>query len=808
MKNASSLFFVWMVLFCLLLSRPSCFGLVLSQDGKTGYEIVCASDLSASEVLSARELSGYLQRITGAEFPVIESAEKAESVEHGRIFVGFRSPDDQREMASYERRVKSLGQDIYLAGDGRDGDAFAVYDFLEQFLGCKFYTMRGVELIPANASPSWDALDYSIVPSFPAAYLSAGTWALNMDEVSAFERRARIYIVKAGLPRIGPDYSHVPGKLIPPGEKYKKQTGLWKPYRISVNDAYFGEHPEYFALNPQGKRVADRQLCYSNPEVRALMDAKLEQIIREEYQGGEVYLRCDLNDDNGFDGKTICCCDECMKLVQKYDSPAGPYWDYFLELAQRYEQEHPEIVLVTTAYHTTEKPPVGVARMPRNILMRFCPLNKDYMKPYDAPSNSRIIQRLNQWNALNARVKIQLYPSVYPRVTTILPLVANLRQLAQNLRIAYQYGVVGIDGEQGFPWHNVNGFNEIRQYMLSKLLNDVTLDENSVIADAMHFLYGAAGEKMIAFWQELEDLEASEKVGLMYTGHCPGTFSYLTEENLLRWSHDFDEMEALVANDKGRLNAVRDARVSLDEAILSVNFRLSKRPEFAPKELSQRIHREIARSFEERPHREGVLDWKKFSTYVLDQRLANGAEYFEASCNTPKPFEGSLQGFQGKVLRALPTRLLSSQTSEIHHLVPDADAPLGYAMKCNRLKLPKAKFMTMVYYEPSSDRFFAVMNNRVEIPMEELEAHRGVYRTYYVASTRLWPQCSLSLFHVDDGGLVPLGQFFDSNQPLAEYDMHVTIKVDEEGALWIAQVVLVRRNAPPQPQKIIPAPAG
>ena len=91
-----------------------------------------------------------------------------------------------------------------------------------------------------------------------------------------------------------------------------------------MKEEWFDSHPEYFALDSKGKRVPDRQLCYSNPELRKLFDSKLEEIIRKEYKGGRAYMRCDLNDSNGFDGKTLCFCPGCMKLVEKYRSPAGP----------------------------------------------------------------------------------------------------------------------------------------------------------------------------------------------------------------------------------------------------------------------------------------------------------------------------------------------------------------------------------------------------------------------------------------------------------------------------------------------------
>ena len=806
-----NIFIISKLLILLILFFPTLLlsEIILADKGLTDYRIVYSSSVSQGRI-SATELSEYLCRITGAAFPVEESASNQPSADGKCIFIGWPAPGDEIPPASGERRIKSCEGSIYLYGNGIDGDTFAVYDFLEYFLDCHFYTARGIERIPQNSSPNWTTLDKSVIPSFHAPHLYSGTWALAPEPLERFSRKARTFILHSGVTEIGPSYYHVPGKLIPPGEKYQEQVSVWTPYRISAGESYFEDHPEYFAMNPQGKRVPNRQLCYSHPELRKLFTAKLEQIVQEEYHGGPAFQWCDLNDNNGFEGKTICCCPECMKLVKKYRSPAGPYWDYLLEVSRHYQEKYPSITLITTAYLATEKPPEGIAEMPQNVLVKFCPLNKNFMKPYDHPSNQRIVERLQQWNAIHAQLSVQLYPSVYPRFTSILPLNANLRQLAQNLRVCHQHGVKYIEAEQGYPWHNVNAFNEIRQYMLCKLFNDITLDENELIKDAMRELYGSAAPMMIRYWQELEELEAKESGGLTWNG-CPfGIFTYLTPENLLRWNHDFDEMERLVADDSPRLNAVRDARVNLDETLLSVHERLPALPEFAPALLAERVRREVSRAFDERPRKPEVKNWESFRKYVLDQRFANGIDYFLALAQTPRPLTGTLAQLPLEAIhRILPIRLIGSENSHIHHLQPDKDAPFGVALKSNRKNLEKLRVIVACFAEPSGDKFYARLHDTREIPRAELEAHTGQYRTYYIGSTRLWPQCYLSTHFLDLGGMFPIGQFFRPDAPLVEYDLHLAVKLDAEGELWIGELILAPRHDAPRPQNITPAsPAG
>ena len=794
---------IWLFTVMLVAAATLRAGVVLAEGGRTAYSVEVRNEAAPSEVAAAQDLAKYLSQITGAKFAVGGGGGK-------RLRIGTKAPDDGKPLRQHERRVRSYDGDLYFYGDGPNGAAFAVYDFLEKFLDCRWYTLRGRERIPVNPRPAFDEVNFSLVPSFLDPYIFSGTWGIDPRLTDDFARRSRISITKRGIVQIGPDYAHVPGKLVPPGAQYKKHVFLWKPYKDCENEAWFATHPEYFSMDQQGKRVPDIQLCYSNPELRRLLDEKYDKIIREEYQGGGAYLRCDLNDNPGFSGKTLCYCPGCMKLVEKYQSAAGPYWDYALALCARLGKTHPGIRLVNITYLTTEKYPEPVKRMPDNFVLCFCPLNKNYLKPYDHVTNRQLYQRLAEWCKHSGNVWVQLYPAVYPRSTSILPLCANLRQLARNIRVCRDLGVANINLEQGYPWYNVNAFNEMREYMLAKLLNDASLDENAVIDEFIRDNYGKAAALMKKYWQELEELEAREKTGLNWTGLNFGTFSYLTRDNLVRWSRSFDEMEALTEDDPAAHQAVREARTNLDETLLSVIGRLPKTPEFAPERLAERAKSGIF------PALRKFTEWKtgeareRLVKYIADLRIANGVEFFLALSRTPRPLPaGAKRQYAGKCLRMLPTRMLSSQTSHIYHVVPDDRAAFGVALKSNRDKLPaEFRFPTLVTFRPSGERFYVILHNAKFIKREELEKHRGEYRLYHVGTTRLFPQCRLSLHSVDAGGMTILGQFFDPKDPERGYDVYVSLKLDDAGALWLGEVVLMETGAPCRGQTVIPAAAA
>ena len=781
--------------------------IVLAENGKSDYRIAARPTENEMEKLAVADLAKYLKQITGADFT-------GKDAKHA-IYIGKCAPSDQTPLKANERRVREDHGDLYLYGEGPYGNSFAVYDFLEEFLGCRWYTLRGKEKIPKNPSPVLKELNFSRVPSFHHPFIYSGAYIPAKELLRDYARRNRIFAHADGIVKIGPRYGHVPGQLIPPGRKYKKQVYLWKPYKYFRKEEWFDRHPEFFAMAPSGKRVPDVQLCYSNPELRKLFESKLEKIVDKEYKGGTAYIRCDLNDNNGFGGRTICCCENCMALVEKYRSPAGPYWDFVLDLCARWKTKHPGVVIANSAYRVTARIP-AIERIPANLAVSYAPLGKNFNKPYDHPTNRGVCSNIGKWGAVCDNLWIQLYPSVYPRATTALPLLANLRQLTQNLRVCKKLGVKKINLEQGHDWSVLGGFNDLRQYLLARMLNNVELDENQLIEEAMRDIYGKAAELMIAYWKELEELEAKEEIGLQWDGLNYGTFSYLTKENLVRWSRAFDQMEALVADDPESLRYVRDARFNLDEAILSVWHRMPETPEFDRSRVYERAKRNYIDGIDSlfaagSSDKRDKSDIAKLRKSLCTRFLGNGLEYLYAVSGTPGPLPPGLEReYPGPIHRVLPHRRLAHLTETKIQLSIDPKAAYSVALKSNRgkWKNPDLFFRVMFVFQPTGGKTRNILfNDAAVIDFAEVQKHPGEYRLYFFGRTRLYPQSLIYMGALDRLGWVLTGQCWDPKHPDAEYDVYLSVKVDDDGVLWFGEAVLcgTGRDCPEQKEVDISA---
>ena len=166
--------------------------LTLAENGKSTYTIGYDAENKDPVFRAAlKDLSGHLRQITGAYIPLAWQAGGP------RIIVGKRAPGDEAPFTGVrERRIRSVGKDIYIYGDGRFGTIGAVYDFLEKFCGCRWFgPWEGDTFIPAKPTLAFDPIDYRHAPSFHSLELGAA-WpaARHHPGIRDYLRRNRCFL--------------------------------------------------------------------------------------------------------------------------------------------------------------------------------------------------------------------------------------------------------------------------------------------------------------------------------------------------------------------------------------------------------------------------------------------------------------------------------------------------------------------------------------------------------------------------------------------------------------------------------------
>ncbi len=516
--------------------------LSLARDGKSDTVIVVAADAIAPEQTAARELQAFLRQVTGAELPIRPEAEVP--ADAAQIVVGpsarFRAlaPDVDLDALGRDGIVlRTAGSRLLLAGGRPRGTLYAVYTFLEDVAGCRWWTSTE-STIPRRPTLEVPALNLVYAPRLQcreAFYRDAfeGVFAARSKCNGHFERVSPEY---GGHYRIL-GWCHTFSQLVPP-------------------DKHFAQHPEWFS-EVGGKRVGDgAQLCLTNPEVRAELTRQALAWIRKEPDAGMISIA-----QNDCGGR--CECAPCRALEEKEGGPAGPLLHFVNAVAEEIETEYPGFLVETLAYQYTRKPPLQV-RPRRNVVVRLCSIECSFVHPMDkGEENKSFREDVEGWSKIAPRLYIWNYVTNFANYLLPHP---NVRQLANHLRFFAAHNAIGLF-EQGDAGSGCGDFVELRAWLLSRLMWDPSRDEKALIREFLEGYYGPAAPALQAYLDVMHD--AVERAGTRLGCYASDTSSWLKAEEIERATETFARAEKAVAGDAVLAKRVRRARLPLDLAWLN-----------------------------------------------------------------------------------------------------------------------------------------------------------------------------------------------------------------------------------------------
>lgn len=484
MKRFLCLLFSVVMLFTLLTpafaAQPS---LTLASGGETDYRIVVAQDAAAAEQTAADTLADYLGQITGAAFPVVTDTEPAEAKE---LVVGEtnRGPGfDKGDWDDDAVRLLIDGQTLFLTGGSPRGTLYAVYTFLEDWLGCRWFTHdltvtpeQPVLTVPAD-------VDYFYEPPFQLRQTYWMFSTMYPDYCAAH----KLHGVMAGLPEsMG-------------GGRYELAISGVHTLQQFVPQTLFAEHPEYFGCDENGERQPNRQPCLRNEDVFRLAVAWAKQY----FAGDHVILSVSQNDNQDF-----CRCDACRAFNAAHGGvDSAALLDFVNRVAAEVKQDYPDAQLETLAYQNSLTPPADMT-VADNVVIRLCPISTCVLHGLDdpsCPSNARFNNALTGWSEMTDRIYIWDYSTDFQYFYALYPNVTALQGRYQYYR---DRNVVSIFDHGCGDGIVAGEFHELRTYLVCKLLWDPDTDVERHMREFCEAYYGAAAGDVLAF---LKDYEKSVK---------------------------------------------------------------------------------------------------------------------------------------------------------------------------------------------------------------------------------------------------------------------------------------------------------
>jgi hypothetical protein len=447
----------------------------LFSEAKSDYRITLGAEASESEKWAAGELQHWIREISGAEIPI---GEMKIQYPGPQIYIGYndlvkeKTGNDVPSDSDESFRYCSKGPDIFIFGGKMRGSMYGVMAFLENELGCRWYT-PGVAVIPVKKDLVFNRFDHS---EKPGVRVRNDFYFEAFDPVWAARNRMNGSM----------DSRQQPGGV----ESY---WGVHTFYPLMPPEEFFNDHPEYYSMI-DGKRTYDHsQLCLSNPDVLKIIKERIKRTMRE----NPGYLIYDVSQNDWYNP---CQCEKCQAIVKSEGSESGIVIWFVNQVAESIEKEFPDKYIGTLAYQYTRTPPKNIH--PRNnVVVRLCSIECCFAHDFkNCPENQSFILDLQKWSAISPHMYIWDYVVNFNHYIMPYP---NFNVLQPNIQTFRENNSIGIM-EQAAYQSRGGEFSELRAYLISKLLWNPDCNVENVIDDFMYGYYGRSGKYIRQYFNLLQ----------------------------------------------------------------------------------------------------------------------------------------------------------------------------------------------------------------------------------------------------------------------------------------------------------------
>lgn len=455
-----------LLLACGLCLQTSLYSAELAKDGQAGWQIVLPDEPTIVEKIAARELAEHLKLVTGADFPT--TAEKDVSADATSLmFVGNTVKAPKKDYKFDEILIKMDGGNLIFAGHPKRGCLYAVYSFLQDVVGVRWWTPEAT-FIPKK--PTLVVADDLLV-----------SYAPQMISREMYHRDAQPTVFSARMKGNGaltPEY----------GGAIRIINFVHSFYKYLPPDKYFDAHPDWYS-EIDGKRKHERaQLCLTNEEMTQELIKNVLETLRQNPDAKMIDVS--QNDWYGF-----CTCEKCSAIDEAEESHAGTLVLMLNRVAEAVEKEFPDVLVESLAYQYTRKPPKTI--QPRdNVLIRLCTIECSYIQPLSGEQNQKFAVDMEGWSKLAKYLFVWDYTTNYNDYLGPHP---NLRVLAPNVRYFVAHGAIGL-----FEEGEGDDFCELKNWLLMRVMWEPTLDGDKLIDEFVCGYYGEAVAPLIKqYWDVL-----------------------------------------------------------------------------------------------------------------------------------------------------------------------------------------------------------------------------------------------------------------------------------------------------------------
>ena len=548
--------------------------MILANHGATRAHIIVADDASAATRRAAKELSRYIYKMTQTEItihpasrgPVLNGLEAEICVGH----TGRPGEPDVSQLKNDGYILKTVGNRLFILGENDRAILHAVYAFLEDELGCRFFTDT-VEHVPSRSYLTLGEVDRTVISPFEYREVF-GNVCFDDDE----------YASKRGLNgqfyKLDAEHG---GSVLYQGFVHTFD------YYVPVEE-FFEEHPEYFSMidgkrfdggdgkyGENGAYMVNTQLCLTNPDVVRIVTERLRRDI-------EAHPEAKIFSISQSDAGRPCQCPECMAVNEEEGSYSGSLIRFINQIADNIAKDYPDVIIDTLAYQYGRTAP-KFTRVAPNVAVRLCTIGCCFSHPLRSCADDKGVSQtlypgntvpvdIKEWSAVCDRIHVWDYVTNFNHYFEPMP---NFHVLQDNMKFFIENNVTGLF-EQGNGEDLSGEFNELRYYILSKLMWEPDGDVDRWMREFMSAYYGMGAQPLREYIDAMAKHVVDENIHVhIYNrpdhGHFPPWLVELADKK-------FDEAERLADSDE-ILERIRRSRIQVKYCKL---FNLAQDPETDP----------------------------------------------------------------------------------------------------------------------------------------------------------------------------------------------------------------------------------
>ncbi len=260
-----------------------------------------------------------------------------------------------------------------------------------------------------------------------------------------------------------------------------------------------------------------------------------------------------------------CECDNCRAIEEEEGGVvSGPLLRFVNAVAEQVEKVRPDIAIDTLAYQKSRRAP-KLVKPRKNVIVRLCSIECSFSHPLagDGP-NKDFADDIRAWSKICSRLYIWDYVTNFRHYLLPHP---NFRVLQPNLAFFAAHGVKGIF-EQGSYQSPGGEFQELRNWVLAKLMANPNADTDALVDEFLAAYYGPAAPEIRQYFDLMH--KAVDETDTHLTCYTNVDSKFITAERMLEANRLWGaaETKAVASGDKDLLARVQVGRLPVDYTLI------------------------------------------------------------------------------------------------------------------------------------------------------------------------------------------------------------------------------------------------